>query len=127
MAGSRINRVSKKNLYYTSDGEAITQGVLNKRIHDAKEQKLAEQREEYGYNFCTECYNKAQEQLLADEPITVKVNECLPVDCAHEISVQECKDNGEVELAYDLNNITPTGRFCHQKKDKLNLQFKRHE
>ena len=95
------------NYYTTYTGERISRRVLDQRIHRAKEKKIAEFLEEHGYLFCEDC----------------KRNDCIPVECSHNISVKECIESGRVELAYDVNNITLRGRKCHRKKDNSELKF----
>ena len=86
------------NHYYTSDGERITQATLDRRIQRAKKLKL----ELADYPVCEDCHR----------------NDCIPVDCSHDKSVQWCKNNRCAELAYDLDNITLRGRKCHRIHDK---------
>lgn len=95
------------NTYSTSSGERFTQSQIDKKIREAKAEKLRQQRDEHGYNFCTIC----------------KKNNCVPLDCSHNISVKSAKDNGQTELCWDLDNIEIIGRVHHQIKDGLNLQF----
>jgi len=40
-------------------------------------------------------------------------------DCSHDVPVKKCKETRQVELAWDINNITMRGRRCHVKHDKL--------
>lgn len=93
--------------YPLSNGLYIEKSTLDFRISQAKEEKLAKHMEIYGYYFCTTCRN----------------NECKPIDVAHILSVDWCQKNGQSELAYDLNNMVIEGRECHQKRDKLNLNY----
>ncbi len=95
------------NSYICSNGEKIRQSVLDNLIRKAKAQKIREQFEEYGYNFCEECGTSNGTYL----------------DCSHNESVKSCKENGRAEKSADVNNITIRCRNCHQEKDKLNLQF----
>ena len=85
------------NHYRCSDGTKISKSLLDKRIHDAKFKKLAQFIEDNGYIFCEDC----------------RLNNCTPVDCSHDISVDECQKSGRSELACDVNNITLRGRKCH--------------
>ena len=96
------------NHYFTSTGERVSKSTIDRKVREAKEEILRNQRGEYGYNFCMVC----------------KKNDCIPVDCSHIKSVDWCQKNRCVELAWDFNNIVPTGRKCHQKKDGLDLRFK---
>ena len=95
------------NYVYTSTGEKIKRSVFDRKVHEAKKLKMQIQLDDEDYNFCTVCER----------------NDCKPVDASHDISVKWCVENKQAELAYDLNNITPTGRSCHKKKDGLDLRF----
>lgn len=96
-----------KPTYSTSTGERLTTSQIDTRTTLAKGILLDNQRQEYGYNFCTEC----------------KRNDCKPLDCAHDISVKEAKETGRAELCWDINNMKIIGRRHHAKKDGLNLQW----
>lgn len=89
------------NHYTTSTGERVSQSQIDERIRKAKAKKLQLFFDENGYICCEEC-NK---------------NDCKPIDCSHDISVDECKKIGKVELSWDVDNITLRGRKCHKKKD----------
>lgn len=97
------------NTYSTSLGERLTQSQIDSRIRKAKAEKLRQQSEEHGYNFCTIC----------------RRNDCKPLDCSHNISVKKAKEEGMAELCWDLENIEIIGRAHHQVKDGLDLQFKK--
>lgn len=96
------------NHYFTSSGQRISKKEIDRKISEAKKLRLQMQINEYGYIFCEVC----------------RRNDCTPVDCSHNKSVDWCQKNRCVELAWDVNNITPTGRYCHRKKDGLDLRFK---
>ena len=87
-----------------SNGERIFKSKIDNNVRKAKQQKIAEFLEENDYLFCEDC----------------KKNTCLPIDCSHDISVDECQKSGRSELAWDVNNITLRGRRCHQLFDKSN-------
>lgn len=95
------------NSYSTSDGSRLKQSVIDRLITKAKAEKVRQQFEDYGYNFCEKC----------------GISNGTYIDCSHNISVKEAKETGRTELAFDVNNITMLCRSCHQKKDKLNLSF----
>ncbi|WP_428743216.1 hypothetical protein [Tenacibaculum sp.] len=95
------------NTYKTSWGERVTQRQIDALTKKSKEKVLQEQLDIHGYNFCTVC----------------KRNDCKPIDCAHTISIKEAKETGRTELCWNTDNIKPTGRACHTKKDRLNLQW----
>ncbi len=93
------------NYLTTSAGERISRNVFDKRIRDAKQQRLEFHFEKYGYHFCTECFR----------------NDDKPIDCSHIESVADCIKNGYPEKAYSVDNIQLLGRRCHNKYDGLNI------
>ncbi len=93
--------------YKTSSGKRVLKTYIDYKVREAKKQVLQDQLDEFGYNFCTVC----------------KSNECIPIDCAHVLSVKECQEKGITEIAWNTNNIKPVGRRCHRIKDNSNLQF----
>lgn len=99
--------MNKKPTYSDSEGNRWTTEQIDRKIREAKQLKLNEQEFVFGYNFCEICLR----------------NDCKPLDCSHEISVKEAKESGRAELCWSLDNIKIRGRKCHQKHDKLNLQF----
>lgn len=88
--------------YSDSNGKRYTTPQVDAKIRKAKMQKLENFLFLYGYVFCEDC----------------KRNDCIPVDQSHNISVAECKKSGQVELSWDVNNLTFRGRPCHRKHDK---------
>lgn len=92
------------NTYRTSTGQKISKSEIDRKTREAKRAKIEQMYERYGYIFCEEC----------------RVNEKagIPLDCSHDISVDQCQKEGKAELAYDINNITIRCRNCHQKHDK---------
>ena len=95
------------NHYRCSDGTRVSKKTIDQRIRKAKAEKLQEHFDEYGYYVCTNCFS----------------NSCKPIDVSHVISVDEAQKTGKTELSWDLNNLKILGRQCHQKHDKLNLNF----
>lgn len=95
------------NHYYTSTGIRVPKKLIDSRVRKAKEHKIRSMIDTYGYVFCEECMS----------------NDCIPVDCSHDKSVDWCQKNRQVELAWDVKNITMRGRNCHRKKDNLDLRF----
>lgn len=96
------------NSYRTSTGEKFTQSQIEKKITEAKSKVLQNQIDEYDYNFCEQCGRNASGTRL---------------DCSHDISVKRAKEEGKTEQCWDIKNIIIRCRSCHQKHDKLNLQF----
>lgn len=91
------------NSYKCSDGSRLKQSLIDRLTTKAKAQKVREQFEDYGYNFCEQC----------------KISSGVYLDCSHDVSVKEAKESGRTELVFDVNNITMLCRNCHQIKDKL--------
>jgi len=89
------------NTYSTNTGERFTTPQIDLKVRKAKKQKIDEFIDEHGYVFCEEC----------------KRNDCVPVDCSHDISVKEAKESGQSQLSWDVSNITLRGRSCHNKHD----------
>ena len=96
--------------YRTSSGERVKKSVIDRRVREAKRQKL---------------------ELFCDDNNTNKVwcEECgeneayAIIDCSHDISVDECQKSGRSELAWDIDNITLRCRVCHKKHDGNILKF----
>lgn len=107
-----MRQISKRNKYYDSDGNSYSQSQLNRKISEAKAMKVDQMRLDYGFVFCEE------------ENCGKNENAGEPLDCSHEISVQQAKNERCIELCWDWqNNIKIRCRTCHKKKDKLNLQW----
>lgn len=93
--------------YSDTYGNRYTTSQIERKIAEACKSKLLEQQFEHGYNFCVKCER----------------NDCKPIDCSHTISRKQAKEEGRVEVLWDLENIEILGRNCHKIKDKLNLKF----
>jgi hypothetical protein len=91
------------NSYRCSDGTRLKQSVIERLIKKAKAEKLREQFDEHGYNFCEQC----------------NISSGTYLDCSHTESVKSCKENGRTEKAFDVDNIKIRCRKCHQIHDKL--------
>ena len=94
-----------KPSYSGSDGTRYTTEQIERKIRGAAIDLVDIQFIEYGYNFCTKCGR----------------NDCKPVDVSHTISRKKAKEDGCVEVLWDLDNLELLGRKCHKDKDKLNL------
>lgn len=97
-----------RNTYSDSKGNRYTTSQIDRKSDATAKQLLENQLIEYGYNFCTKC----------------KRNDCKPIDVSHTISRKQAKDNGTVEVIWDINNQEILGRKCHAKKDKLTINPK---
>ncbi len=94
-----------KPTYSDSQGNRYTTEQINRKSDTSAKLLLELQFIEHGYNFCTKCMR----------------NDCKPIDVSHTISRKQAKENGCVELIWDLDNLEILGRSCHLKKDLLNL------
>lgn len=94
-----------KPTYSDSQGNRYTTSQIESKIKKAGLLILELQFINDGYNYCTCC----------------KRNDCKPVDVSHTISRKKAKEDGNVELLWDLDNLEILGRKCHKKKDKLTL------
>jgi len=103
-----MNRNSKTNIVRTSDGRIYTSEQCDRRTRNACKAVMIKQKNEYGYNFCKACGVNDRSAII---------------DPSHDISVKECKENGKAELAWDVDNITPRCRDCHNKLDKLDIKW----
>jgi len=98
-----VKYYSTDNKLFDSNGKPYDPQEVADKIRKAKAQKIQQMQDTYGYVFCEDCGR----------------NDCLPVDCSHDLPVKKCKETRQVELAWDINNITMRGRRCHAKHDKL--------
>ena len=96
------------NSYSTTEGIRFTRQQIENRIRRAKAAVIEAQYLAHGFNFCQQCHRSSGDYL----------------DCAHKIPVKVCLENGMAELSWDMQNIRILCRDCHQKYDKLNIQFK---
>ena len=96
-----------KPTYKDSQGNRYTTEQIDRKAAKVAKDLLELQFINEGYNYCTCC----------------KRNDCKPIDVAHIISRKQAKESGKVELIWDMDNMKILGRNCHQKYDKLNLQY----
>jgi len=100
---TKIKQVSKTNTYQDSKGKRWTTQEIEIKVNRAKAEKIDLFLNEYGYIFCEQC----------------KTSNAFKFDCSHEISVKQAKEIGQVELAWDIDNIKLRCRSCHQEHDNL--------
>ena len=91
------------NSYKMTNGQRIAKITIDKNVRLAKQRKLKLFFDEHGFYFCEDCGRSDRK----------------PIDCSHDISVDQCQKRGESELAWNVKNITLRCRPCHQKYDKL--------
>jgi len=104
---------SKKNTSADSTGKRWNSDQIERKVSKAKGLKLEQMRDEYGYEFC--------QHDIGDGKICGKNRNCgESLDCSHDISVERCKNDPTVnlELAWDVDNITIRCRFHHREWDK---------
>nr|WP_299067125.1 hypothetical protein [uncultured Allomuricauda sp.] len=95
--------------YKMSNGERIDKSIIDQRVRKAKEKKIQIVLDEHGYIFC-------------EEVGCGKNTNCgEPIDCSHDISVDDCQKMGCTELAWEISNITMRCRTCHRIHDKTSL------
>ena len=92
--------------YRCSDGSKLDKSVIDRKIREAKQHALENQRDKFNYNFCETCLQSGGVML----------------DCSHIESVDSCQKNGRAEKSFDMKNIKILCRKCHAKHDKLNIQ-----
>ena len=92
-----------KPTYQDSEGNRYTTDQIDAKSKKTALRKLTDQLVDYGYNFCEEC----------------KRNDCKPIDVSHNVSRKKAKENGNVEIIWDPENMEILGRKCHQIKDGL--------
>ena len=108
-----------KTHYHTSDGQTLTRAELDRRIRKAKEQKIENQKNEWGYNFCTICKSENFEHCDWDG-LDYGI-----LDCSHIVSVKEATESGRSDLCYSLENIQIICRHHHCEHDNNQLKFKK--
>jgi hypothetical protein len=95
--------------YKTSDGNRIEKSIIDSRVRKAKEQKIQQMMETHGYIFC--------EEIGCGK----NTNAGIPIDCSHDMSVNDCQKLGYTEMAWEVRNITMRCRTCHNIHDKSGL------
>ena len=91
------------NSYLMSNGQRIAKKTIDQKVRQAKATKIQQFFDLHGYYFCEDCSRSDRK----------------PIDCSHNLSVDQCQKQGRSELAWDVENITLRCRVCHQKYDKL--------
>ena len=97
------------NTYRDSEGNRWTKDQIERKIRKAKEGKLESFLSEFGYYFCEDCGRNDRAGIR--------------IDCSHTISVNEAQNSGQVELAWQEENIKLRCRKCHARHDKNDVQF----
>ena len=92
-----------------SDGGKVSKSKIDANIRKAKKVKIDRMLDEEGFIHCEDC--------------GINASNGIPLDCSHDISVQECQLSGRSELAWDVNNITIRCRNCHKKYDTNILSY----
>lgn len=100
------------NHYFDSEGQKYSQNQVKRYIDKAKARRIELCKEERGYVWCFDCDTE-----------NGALNKNEYIDMSHNKSVKWCKENRCIELAWDVENIFPRHRSCHQVKDGLDLKF----
>lgn len=103
------------NHFTTSTGERISKAEIDRRVRKAKAEKVQDQLNEHGFNFCEKC-------AIEGQPENANEMELKTLDCAHLESTDSCQKNGHAEKAFDKNNIAIMCRHHHREYDKTNLK-----
>lgn len=91
------------NTYGTSNGDRFTTPQIDAKIRKAKQEKIAQFTNDWGYIFCESCGINASNTYI---------------DCSHDISVKKAKESGQSQQCWNVKNITLRCRKCHKKHDK---------
>jgi len=91
------------NTYSDSQGNRYTTPQIERNIKKSALELLEIQFIEYGYNFCERCKRSSGTYL----------------DVSHTISRKKAKEDGIVEVLWDLSNLEILCRYHHKLKDKL--------
>lgn len=102
----KTKQLAKMNSYKDSSGQWHKKIEIDRKIRDAKKDKVQSQLDEYGYNFCETCKKGGI------------------LDCSHIISVDDCQKSGRSEIAYDVRNIEILCRECHENHHLKSKQEK---
>lgn len=95
--------------YKMSNGERVEKSVIDHRVRKAKEKKIGHMMDTWGYIFCEE-FGCGKNKNAGE-----------PIDCSHDISVNDCQKHGFAEMAWEVRNITMRCRTCHNIHDKTEL------
>lgn len=91
------------NTYSDTEGNRYTTEQIERRIKKSALELLEMQFIEYGYNFCENCKRSSGTYL----------------DVSHTISRKKAKEDGMVQVLWDLDNLEILCRYHHQLKDGL--------
>lgn len=104
-----MRKVSKEKKYKDKHtGIYYSQMDINRKETEAKKRLRHNQYQEHGFAFCVKCGVNSNYSII---------------DCSHHKSKLWCKNNSEIELIWNIENMELICRKCHQKKDKLDTQF----
>ena len=98
-----MRKVSNTNTCYSRQFTKHTSAEVDALIRKAKAMKKEQMLDEHGYLECFDCKRSSGVRL----------------DMSHDLSVKACKESREVQLAWDVNNITIRCRDCHMTHDGL--------
>jgi hypothetical protein len=107
-----MKKVSTKNTYTDiHSGEKYTQQQIDHNTKKAKNKYREVQKMDYEMpiNFCEKCSEIWEDEQI---PPPNKMDYKL-IDISHLKSVQQCKNDGEIEKIWDFRNIELLCRFHH--------------
>jgi len=84
--------------YPTTGGTMVSKQYIDRKVTQAKKQKVQEMYDENGFTFC-------ERTKRSDSP----------TDVSHIISVRMCQAEGQSEIAWDLDNLEILTRDEHMK------------
>ena len=105
-----------------NSGKLYTQREINQNINKACRELKEEMFEEHGRLFCHLCKESYEKDGTYKTGFESQI-----IDCSHNKSRRECKNDGEIEKLWDKDNLELICTLCHREKDKLNLQFTKKE
>ena len=108
----------KYNYMYTDNisGEKYTQQQIEANLKKTKTEIKQSQIDEYGWSFCVKCFELSQKGMRIPKDMEHTI-----IDMSHIKSIQDCKNDGEIERIWDVDNIEMLCRFhhlAHENKSK---------
>lgn len=102
-----------KPTYSDSYGDRFTTDQIERKIKIAALEKLEQQSYEFGWNHCETCKKHYEEHGFIESKYGGYI------DVSHTISRKRAKEEGIVELLWNLSNLEILCRRHHQEKDLL--------
>jgi len=110
-----MKKISNKKKYTdATSGEKYSQVDINRNLTKAKGELLEAQRNEWGWSFCEKCKELSEKGWRVPDELKYKT-----ITCAHIKSVKKCKEDGEIEKIWDVDNMIPECLHHHGIRDGL--------